>query len=124
MTARRGRSTGTSAVDAHIGARIRARRTKLKISAAALAGRLGIAYQQLHKYERGENRISAGRLQQVAFALGSPIGWFFVGLPDPPKGDGADPLDKNLLAIARLLDACPPDVRAHACAMIREVSRG
>ena len=60
-------------LDGYVGARISARRQALGLSQAALAGRIGVSFQQLQKYERGENRIGAGRLLMVANALGIPI---------------------------------------------------
>lgn len=48
------------------------------LSQEELAGRIGISFQQLQKYETGENRISAARLFRLAGALDVPITWFFV----------------------------------------------
>ena len=55
-----------SLVDHHVGARIRERRTTLGLSQQQLARMIGVTYQQAHKYERGLNRISAGRLFEIA----------------------------------------------------------
>jgi transcriptional regulator with XRE-family HTH domain len=51
----------------------------------ALAAELGVTFQQLQKYERGANRISAGRLYEIAHALGLPITFFFDGIKLPGK---------------------------------------
>lgn len=67
-------------VDAHVGGRLRLRRTLLGISQEELAGRLGLAFQQVQKYENGSNRVSASRLFQLATVLDVPIAWFFEGL--------------------------------------------
>lgn len=67
-------------VDEHVGRRVRDRRELLQISQEALATKLGISYQQLHKYETGENRMTAGRLFLVATALETNIPHFFEGL--------------------------------------------
>ena len=64
-------------VDAHVGARLRQRRMLLGISQEQLAEMLGLTFQQVQKYERGTNRISASRLFQLARALDTPITWFF-----------------------------------------------
>jgi DNA-binding XRE family transcriptional regulator len=57
------RSTGrTQDVDRHVGARVRERRIMLGLTQQQLADLIGVTYQQAHKYERGINRISAGRL--------------------------------------------------------------
>ena len=59
----------TKAVDCHIGSRIREERIKRGMSQAELAHRIGITYQQAHKYERGINRTAASRLVQIAAIL-------------------------------------------------------
>jgi transcriptional regulator with XRE-family HTH domain len=64
-------------VDAHVGSRLRQRRMLLGISQEQLAEMLGLTFQQVQKYERGTNRISASRLFQLARALDTPITWFF-----------------------------------------------
>ena len=52
----------------------------LGLSQQQMADLIGVTYQQAHKYERGINRISAGRLHGTAQVLGVPIGYFFEGL--------------------------------------------
>lgn len=66
--------------DRHVGARIRERRIMLGFSQQQMADLIGVTYQQAHKYERGINRISAGRLYEIAQVLGVPVGYFFEGL--------------------------------------------
>jgi transcriptional regulator with XRE-family HTH domain len=66
--------------DRHVGARIRERRIMLGLSQQQMADLIGVTYQQAHKYERGINRISAGRLYEIAQVLGVPVGHFFEGL--------------------------------------------
>ena len=66
-----------TAVDRHVGARIRERRTMLGLTQHELAERVGITYQQLHKYEQAINRISAGRLFRCSQELNAPIDFFF-----------------------------------------------
>lgn len=75
-------------VDVHVGRRVRLRRKELGVSQAWLANRLGLTFQQVQKYERGSNRISASKLYQIASVLEVPITYFFEGLDDPatPKG--------------------------------------
>ncbi len=67
-------------VDRHVGARVRERRLLLGMSQQQLADAIGVTYQQAHKYERGLNRISAGRLFAMAQALAVPVSWFFEGI--------------------------------------------
>ena len=52
----------------------------LGLSQQQLARLIGVTYQQAHKYERGLNRISAGRLYEIALVLHAPVSWFFDGL--------------------------------------------
>lgn len=75
-------------VDVHVGRRVRLRRRELGVSQGWLADRLGLTFQQVQKYERGSNRISASKLYQIASVLEAPITYFFEGLDDPaaPKG--------------------------------------
>lgn len=63
--------------DLHVGRRIRMRRRALRISQAALGDAVGVAFQQIQKYENGTNRIGAGRLQAIAQALDCDPAWFF-----------------------------------------------
>ena len=69
-------------IDIHVGNRIRERRILLGFTQQQMANLIGVTYQQAHKYERGINRISAGRLYSIASALNVPINYFFEGL-DP-----------------------------------------
>jgi transcriptional regulator with XRE-family HTH domain len=64
-------------IDVHVGARIRLRRTLLGISQSTLAETLGLTFQQVQKYEKGTNRVSASRLVDVARALDVSISYFF-----------------------------------------------
>jgi len=72
--------------DRYVGARIRARRTMLGLSQQQMAELVGVTYQQAHKYERGINRISAGRLYEIAQVLRVPVGYFFEGLGERDEG--------------------------------------
>lgn len=67
-------------VDIHVGARIRARRKILGVSQQGLAGHLGLTFQQIQKYERGTNRVSASMLWRVGERLSCPVPYFFEGL--------------------------------------------
>ena len=64
-------------VDAYVGARIGLRRSALGLSQSALAQQLGISFQQVQKYETGQNRISASRLHRTATVLGTSVETFF-----------------------------------------------
>src|SRR5277367_4386015 len=75
----------TTAVDTHVGQKIRARRIFLQMSQTDVADLLGITFQQIQKYERGANRVGASRLQQISDALGVSPFYFFEGAPTVGK---------------------------------------
>ena len=68
-------------VDAHVGRRLRLRRIVMGMSINELAKTAGLAFQQIHKYERGINRIAASDLYRFGQSLGVPVSYFFAGLP-------------------------------------------
>lgn len=70
-------------VDLHVGMRIRLRRRAISVSQDRLAKALGLTFQQVQKYERGLNRVSASKLYDIARTLNTPISYFFEGLADP-----------------------------------------
>ena len=76
-------------VDLHVGARVRMRRRLRGVSQEKLAESLGLTFQQVQKYERGANRISASKLYEIAASLQTPVGYFFEGLADPSALDSA-----------------------------------
>jgi transcriptional regulator with XRE-family HTH domain len=97
---RRGKTLGT--IDLHVASRVRERRIVLGISQRKLASALGLTFQQLYKYERGGNRISAGRLYELGKVLGVPIAFFFEDIADtltpvtlPETGDHTDELGRR-----------------------------
>jgi transcriptional regulator with XRE-family HTH domain len=67
-------------VDKHVGARVRMRRMMLNMSQSDLGEALGVTFQQVQKYEKGTNRVSASRLQRMAQVLQVPVPFFFEGL--------------------------------------------
>ena len=67
--------------DKHVGSRVRMRRLMCDMSQTILADALGVTFQQVQKYEKGTNRISASRLQQMARVLQVSVPFFFEGLP-------------------------------------------
>lgn len=87
--------------DRHVGARIRERRVMLGLSQQQLAQLIGVTYQQAHKYERGLNRISAGRLYEIAHVLGVPISWFFEGIQTEGGTGGMTNRQRMCLELAR-----------------------
>jgi len=75
-------------IDVHVGKMVRARRKALGMSQTELAETLGITFQQVQKYERGSNRISASKLYEAARTLKVEISTFFEGL-DALEGQAA-----------------------------------
>lgn len=99
-------------VDAHVGSRVRLRRTMLGMSQEKLGNAINLTFQQVQKYERGTNRIGSSRLWELSQVLDVPVSFFFEEMPaevakTPPghvptalqEGDApeyeADPLTKR-----------------------------
>ena len=80
-------SRGLNPIDIHVGTRVRLRRNLLGMNQTKLAGAIGVAYQQVQKYEKGTNRISASRLFNLSRVLDVPISFFFEDL-SPAAADG------------------------------------
>jgi len=76
-------------IDIHVGRRVRQRRKTLGVTQERLAEDLGLTFQQVQKYERGANRVSASKLYEIARSLRTGIGYFFEGLADPATAHGA-----------------------------------
>lgn len=113
------RSTDT---DHHVGARMRERRLMLGLTQQQMAELIGVTYQQAHKYEKGVNRIAAGRLYTIAQALGVDIGYFFEGIG---SGDAfrATPQQRMLLEMARAFLSISDRKHQEAmCAMARALA--
>jgi transcriptional regulator with XRE-family HTH domain len=93
-------------VDRHVGAKVRERRLALGLTQQQLAELVGTTYQQAHKYEKGVNRISAGRLHALARALGVDIGYFYEGLG---SGEPARPTaqQRRMTELARSFSVLP-----------------
>ena len=90
-----------TATDHYVGVRIRERRIMLGLSQQQMADMIGVTYQQTHKYERGINRISAGRLYEIAQVLRVPLSYFFEGLGDRPDRGTLTGRQRMCLELAR-----------------------
>ncbi len=86
----RGKGEGTNEIDALVGERLRELRMLAGMSQSDLAETIGLTFQQLQKYERGVNRISASKLYLLARNLNVPIGALFADM-DGPRSDEASP---------------------------------
>ena len=73
----------------------------LGLTQQEMAELIGVTYQQAHKYEKGINRIAAGRLSTIAQALGVQVGYFFDGLTSTPGTIKATPQQRLMLELAR-----------------------
>ena len=112
------RSTGrTQDIDRHVGARIRERRIMLGLTQQQLADLIGVTYQQAHKYERGINRVSAGRLFEVAQVLNVPVSHFFDGLEQESER-GISPRERMCLELARNFAQIPNERHQEALSQL------
>ena len=83
-------------IDVHVGSRIRMRRQLVSMSQEKLGELLGITFQQVQKYEKGTNRISASRLYYASKILGVPVQAFFEDLPGSEGDAGfSEPAEDN-----------------------------
>lgn len=80
----------THPVDRHIGQQIRMRRIQSNVSQVDLGKGIGVSFQQVQKYESGQNRVSSSMLYEIAGYLGAPTAFFFDGLPEPGSGKFGD----------------------------------
>jgi transcriptional regulator with XRE-family HTH domain len=110
-------------LDAEVGQSIRLYRKNAKMTLQGLADRLGIAYQQVQKYETGVNRVGAGRLMEIAEILNIPVANFFEGpgesatiTPDPEVALQGRQL---LVSFMRIKD---PQKRRTALAYLRSLA--
>lgn len=74
-------------VDLKVGQRIRLARMAKGVSQTDLAEAIGVTFQQVQKYEKGANRVSASRMVQIAGALGYPVAWFFDAAAQSTEAD-------------------------------------
>lgn len=94
-------------IDVHVGGRVKVKRKSMKLTQQDLAKALGLTFQQVQKYERGANRISASKLHKISQTLEEPIAFFFDGLDESqatgfsedPASYGGDAI-KDVLAFA------------------------
>ena len=118
---KRGRST--AAIDDHVGARIRDRRFMIGLSQQQLGEMLGVSYQQVHKYEGGINRVTAGRLYEIARIFDVPITYFYEGLgQEAPRR--VTPHQRMLLELARSFAEIPNERHQEALSQLTRALAG
>jgi transcriptional regulator with XRE-family HTH domain len=116
------RNSRAQAVDRYVGSRMRERRVSLGLTQQQMADLIGVTYQQAHKYERGINRVAAGRLYDIAQALGVSADYFFEGMwsgdvvPLKPNQRMMLELAKNFLSIQE------PKHQEAICSMARSLA--
>jgi transcriptional regulator with XRE-family HTH domain len=91
---RKTRTKAPDARDVDVGRRIRAQRLVCRMSQTELANSLGVTFQQVQKYEKGVNRVGAGRLAKIAEVLTVPVAFFFSG--DQTPSEGTDNVNSGL----------------------------
>jgi transcriptional regulator with XRE-family HTH domain len=130
LPARGGGRSRALDVDRYVSLRIRQRRIMLGLTQQQMAELIGVTYQQAHKYETGINRISAGRLYQIARALGVDISYFFEDVDAdrggaPTRGQELMPQQRMLLELARNFAAIKHRKHQEAiCHLARVMSEG
>jgi transcriptional regulator with XRE-family HTH domain len=127
VRAARGGRVRAREIDQHVASRLRERRLLLGLTQQQVAAPLGIAVQQLHKYETGANRVTVGRLYQLAEVLEVGVGHFFAGLEPEAAGVAAVPVpverQRALLALARDFARLPGRQHQEAlCALARALA--
>jgi transcriptional regulator with XRE-family HTH domain len=110
----------TQDIDRYVGARIRERRIMLGLTQQQLADLIGVTYQQAHKYERGINRVSAGRLFEVAHVLSVPVSYFFDGL-EQDNERAISPRERMCLELARNFAQIPNERHQEALSQLARV---
>ena len=83
---KRRQSTAFDPIDIHVGKRVRIKRRLLGMSQTVLGDAIGISFQQMQKYERSANRISASRLFEISQVLDVPVSFFFDDMPEELAG--------------------------------------
>lgn len=120
-------------VDTHVGQRVRMRRTLLGMSQERLGEAIGLTFQQVQKYERGSNRISAGTLFRLGQVLDVPVSFFFDDYDDgqsPKSHPGASPavnadgsiISRREARLLRLWRAAPSGVADEVLALLSSLS--
>ena len=91
MTEKHKRARRADNRDMEVGRRVRSRRLECRLSQTELADGIGVTFQQVQKYEKGTNRIGAGRLERISEKLGVPISFFFDNVEGASAGAPRDP---------------------------------
>ncbi len=121
-------------IDTHVGQRLRLRRTMTGMSQERLGDAIGVSFQMVQKYERGDCRVGASRLMKIASALGVQVAFFFEGFTGAvPAGltvaEEKNTLDDKVLHTKETIDllkayySLPDVVRKHVLGMIKGLDK-
>lgn len=124
----------TTSVDQYVGARVRERRILIRMTQTELGERLNITFQQIQKYEEGVNRISAGRLYEIAEIMGVDFSYFFADAPKPSSATAETSEARELRKFATSKEArdvlaayraiSSASLRGRLLALMRALSQG
>ena len=119
-------NSGTRRIDQHVGERIRSRRAELGLTQEQLAEALEVSYQQVQKYETGANRISAGRIFELARKLRVDVSYFFDGLPlaapaEPAPMEHGGRQRSAIELVRKFAQIEDPQVRAAIAALVKAI---
>lgn len=106
-------------IDKHVGEQLRFRRSILGISQHTLAKKLDLTFQQVQKYERGINRISAGRLYNLAQILDVPVTYFYEGYDGEKAKPNAEPLTRLQCAVVKLIPRVPVEMQRSVVKLLK-----
>lgn len=111
----------------HIGQRIRKRRILLGLTQAQLGAFLEVSYQQVQKYETGHDRVSVGRLYEIAKHLQCPVSWFFEEL-NPEEATQPQPhggINRATLEVVRNFEAITdPKLKVAVSSLLKQIAEG
>lgn len=120
-------------IDTHVGQRLRLRRTMTGMSQERLGDAIGVSFQMVQKYERGDCRVGASRLMKISSALGVPVSFFFEGFqgaaPALAVAEDKKGLDEKVLHSKETIDllkayySLPEAVRKHVLGMIKGLDK-
>ena len=116
-------------VDVHVGKRIRHRRWMVGMTQQQLAGKVGIKFQQIQKYETGMNRVSASRLWEISESMDVPVSFFFDGITTDVSAQNSGTTvpgdimaDKEALELVRSYYSIPENQRRRLFELARVLS--
>jgi transcriptional regulator with XRE-family HTH domain len=113
----------TKEFDVQIGRNIKAIRTRAGLTQETLGESLGVSFQQIQKYERGSNRVSAGALVHFQKALGCDLKDFFEGIDIDGARTGAAAMSEDAVKVSTLVNALPPWKQSLVVSLTKQVER-